>query len=126
MLHKVLNSFLFLGFLRMSRFALLTGLQDVSVSQKQMDSTLLMRGGGTQGDVMSAALNNRNGGNQSQLGITLQVGDVDNTDVAHGGLDLVRSLYNKSIALATEEFVFLEHKRFYFKCNHFLILQFLY
>ena len=39
--------------------------------------------------------------------------------------DLVRSLYNKSIALATEEFVFLEHKRFYFKCNHFLILQFL-
>ena len=34
MLHKVLNSYLFLGFLRMSRFALLTGLQDAEFFQK--------------------------------------------------------------------------------------------
>ena len=43
---------------------------------------------------MGATFHNGNGGDQSQLGITLQVGDVNNTDIAHGGLDLVqRSLH---------------------------------
>ena len=39
---------------------------------------------------MCAAFNDGDGGHQRQLSITLQVGNVDDTDVAHGGLDLVQ------------------------------------
>ena len=43
---------------------------------------------------MCAAFNDGDRGHQSQLSITLQVGNVNDTDVAHGGLDLVqRSLH---------------------------------
>ena len=34
MLHKVLNSYFFLGSQRMPKFALLTGLKDAEISQK--------------------------------------------------------------------------------------------
>ena len=39
---------------------------------------------------MGAAFHDGNGGHQSQLSFTLQIGDIDDTDVAHGGLDLVQ------------------------------------
>ena len=42
-----------------------------------------------QGDVVGAALDDGDGGDQGQLGVAHQVGDVGDTDVAHGGLDLV-------------------------------------
>ena len=46
-------------------------------------------GGASQGNVMVAALHNGDGGNQRQLGIPLQIGDVGHAHVAHGALDLV-------------------------------------
>ena len=64
---------------------------------------LLHRGSVSQGDVVVAALHDGDGGYQGQLGFPLQVGDVGNANVAHGGLDLVRSLYYSEIALATED-----------------------
>ena len=69
MLHKVVFSYLFLGFLRMSRFALLTGLQDVNVSQKQFFIELLYCAGGAQGDVMGTALDDGGGRNQRHLAL---------------------------------------------------------
>ena len=58
MLHKVVFSYLFLGFLRMSRFALFTGLQDAEISQKHFQNSLLIGGAGAQLDIVVAALNN--------------------------------------------------------------------
>ena len=45
-----------------------------------------------QGDIVVAALDNGGGGNQSQLSIALQVGNVDDAHIAHGRLDLVQAL----------------------------------
>ena len=44
MLHKVLNSYFFLGSQTMPKFALLTGLEDAEFSQKQALKTYLEEG----------------------------------------------------------------------------------
>ena len=74
----------------MPNFALFRGLEDAEISQKQINVSLFAGSGGAQGDVVGAAFDDGGGGDQSQLGIPLQVGDVDDTHVAHGALDLVQ------------------------------------
>ena len=44
MLHKVLNSYFFLGSQTMPKFALLTGLEDAEISQKQELGIYLLAG----------------------------------------------------------------------------------
>ena len=47
-----------------------------------------MRRSGTQSDIVGAAFNDGNGGDQSQLCITLQVGNGNDTDVCGTGPEL--------------------------------------
>ena len=51
-------------------------------------------GGASQGNVMIAALHNGDGGNQRQLGIPLQIGDVGHAHVAHGGADFIQGAFH--------------------------------
>ena len=56
---------------------------------QETQGIILLGRAGAKLDIVIAALHNGGCGNQSQLGISLQIGDIDDTAVAHGGLDLV-------------------------------------
>ena len=51
---------------------------------------LLTGGAAAQLDVVVAALDDGGSGDQGQLGVLLEIGDVNFAAVAHGGLDLVQ------------------------------------
>ena len=53
-------------------------------------AALLCAAAGTERYIMVAALNDGGGGNQSDFGLPLKIGERDDADVAHGGLDLVK------------------------------------
>ena len=54
-LHKVLNSYLILGFLRLPDFTLLTGLEDAESSRKQVGSFPLNRANGVGQKLVTAS-----------------------------------------------------------------------
>ena len=65
----------------MPNFAFFKGSDDAEISQKQGCIFLLNSRSALQRNVMGTAFDDGDGGNQSQLGISLQVGDVGNTHV---------------------------------------------
>ena len=77
--------------MRMWEFTLFACFEDILLYLITGGLFLFHRICGAQGHVMGAAFDDGHGGNQRQLGIALQVGDIGHAHVAHGGLDLIKA-----------------------------------